>query len=101
MPPQSEHAELKRLLELNNTLVAENTKLVKRMYRWTVANMVWKFLWVIILIGLPFALYFYILEPYFAAFGSNYETFMVGLGELPGLKGFDQLLNQTFGSSGE
>jgi hypothetical protein len=96
MPPQTDHAELKRLLETNNRLIEENTKVVRRLYRWTVANMVWKLLWLVLLIGLPFALYFYVLEPYFAAFGSNYETFLVGINEIPGLKGLDQLIRETF-----
>ena len=92
MPPQNEHAELKRLLELNNKLIEENTKLVRRLYRWTVANMIWKIFWLVLLIGLPFALYFYVLEPYFSAFGSSYDTFMVGINEIPGLKGWDQFI---------
>lgn len=49
-------------------------------------------LWYALLIGLPFALYFYILEPYFEVFGANYETFRVGISEIPGLKGLEKLL---------
>ena len=40
------------------------------------------------LIGLPFAVYFYVLEPYFEALGSSYETFNAGIQEIPGWKQF-------------
>lgn len=101
MPPQPENTELKRLLETNNKLIEENTRIVRKLYRWTVANMLWKLLWVIVLIGLPFALYFYILEPYFEALGANYQTFMLGINEIPGLKGLDKVLSESFNFSGE
>lgn len=101
MPPQPENTELKQLLETNNKLIEENTRIVRKLYRWTVANMLWKLLWVIVLIGLPFALYFYILEPYFEALGANYQTFMLGINEIPGLKGLDKVLSESFNFSGE
>lgn len=73
-------------------MVRENTRLVKKLYRGMMISTFLTLLWYALLIGLPFALYFYVLGPYFEAFGANYETFRVGLGEIPGLKGMEKLL---------
>ena len=78
--------EIEKLLKQNAELIAENNKLLKKIHR----NGVWSFwtriAWYVVMIGLPFALYFYILEPYFTALGSSYETFSAGMQEIPGLK---------------
>ena len=89
--------ELKRLVERNSQLVQENNTLLKKIHR----NAVWGFwmriVWYVLLIGFPFAVYFYVLEPYFTALGSNYETFKAGINEIPGLKGLGQLLDTLSG----
>ncbi len=88
-PKEDTQAEILRLLEENNTLLKENHQLVRKMYR---NDMIWlgvKVVWFAILIGLPFAVYFYVLEPYFQAFGANYDTFRLGIGEIPGFKGLE------------
>ena len=85
---------MKVALDKNAKLLEENNKLLKKIHR----NGVWAFwvriVWYVVLIGLPFALYFYILEPYFEALGSNYEIFKAGVNEIPGLKGLDKILEQ-------
>ena len=92
MATPEEHAEILRLLRANNELAEQNQKLLKTLYRHSVIGFATRVIWFIILIGLPFALYFTILEPYFEAFGSNYETFRAGIGEIPGLKGLEQMM---------
>ena len=96
MPPQPDFPELKRLLEMNTKLLEENNRLVKRLYRWTVGEMLLRVVWYIILIGAPFLLYFYVLEPYMATVGDSYQQFMVGVGKIPGFEGLDQLIQNTF-----
>jgi membrane protein insertase Oxa1/YidC/SpoIIIJ len=80
------HEKIEELLKQNAELLQENNALLKKMHR----NAVWGFwiriVWYAVLIGLPFALYFYVLEPYFTALGSDYEIFKTGMQELPGLK---------------
>ena len=92
-----DHNLIKELLLDNKKLLTENNRLVRKMHR----QMVWGFwlriFWYALLIGLPFAVYFYVLEPYFEALGSNYEVFKAGLNEVPGLKGLGQLLDTLFG----
>ena len=89
-----DHDAMTKLIEQNSKLLEDNNKLLKKIHR----NGVWSFwtrvVWYAVMIGMPFALYFYILEPYFTAFGSSYENFIDGINELPGLKGIDKLLNR-------
>ena len=88
------YSDLRSKLDRNYKVLQDNNLLLKKIHR----NGVWAFwiriTWYLVLIGLPFALYFYVLEPYFTALGSNYETFKAGIGEIPGLKGLSQLLDQ-------
>jgi hypothetical protein len=81
----NEHDEMLRLLR-------ENNEILKKLYRHSVIALILRFVWYAILIGMPFALYFYVLEPYFEAFGSNYDTFRQGMAEIPGFKSFEALL---------
>ncbi len=85
---------IESLLEKNSELIAENNKLLKKIHRHGVIAFWIRIVWYLLLIGFPFALYFYVLEPYFAAFGSSYGNFIDGLNELPGLRGIDTLLNR-------
>lgn len=95
MSQQEDHADLKQLLRENSELIKENNTLLKKIHRNAIIGIVLRILWYSLLIGLPFALYFWFLEPYFDAFGSNYQVFIDGLSELPGLRGLDQLINST------
>lgn len=93
MPPHEEqHNEILRLLRENHALVMQNNELLRKLYRHSVIGFVFRVIWYAILIGMPFAVYFYLLEPYFDAFGANYETFRQGMAEIPGLKGLENLL---------
>lgn len=88
----SSHTEIKHLLEQNAVLLQENNLLLKKLHRNAMIGIVIRIVWYALLVGLPFALYFFLLEPYFTALGSDYETFRAGIAELPGLKGLEQLL---------
>ena len=99
MSLEQDHVQIKRALDKNSELVEENNKILHKIYR----NAVWGFwlrvIWYLILIGLPFAFYFYVFEPYFAFFGADYNTFRAGISEIPGLKGFDQFFSNGEGGS--
>ena len=88
------HTELKELLEEHSQLLKENNKILKKLYRNDILGIWARILWIVLLIGLPFALYFYVFEPYFTALGSSYETFSAGMQEIPGWKQFTQTLEQ-------
>ena len=101
MPPHDEHAKMEQLMEQNASLLKENNQLLKKIHR----NAVWTFwvrvLWYTLLIGLPFALYFYILEPYFEALGSSYEVFSAGIQEIPGWKQFNAAMEHFRANTGD
>lgn len=78
-----------RLLREHTELLRENNKLLRKLWRSEVVGIWLRIFWYALLIGLPFALYFYVFEPYFAAFGSSYEQFRLGIRELPGFKGIE------------
>jgi len=94
MPPETTNQELKSAIEKNSKLLNENNELLKKIHR----NGLWGFwlriAWYLLLIGIPFVLYFYVVEPYFELMGANYETFKAGLSEIPGLRGLEQLLDK-------
>lgn len=85
--------EQKEILEKQTKLLEENNRLLHQIHRYDVLGFWFRILWYTILIGFPFALYFYVLEPYFSALGSSYETFYVGMQEIPGVKQFNEALN--------
>jgi hypothetical protein len=93
MPPENLLVEMKHLLEKNTKLLEENQVLLKKMHRSAVWGMWIRIIWYVMLVGLPFALYFYVLEPYFTALGSSYEVFSTGMQEIPGWKQFNETLN--------
>lgn len=87
-PEHKEHDQIREILLENQKLMAENNRLLKKLHR----NAMWTFwvriAWFLFIIGLPFVLYFYIIQPYFSALGSSFETFQAGLQEIPGWKQF-------------
>lgn len=91
------HDELLRLTRENNELLKQNHEYLRKMYRNDMIGIFIRILWYAILIGLPVAVYFYILEPYFTLLGSDYDTFRTGMAELPGLKWLETFLPQTGG----
>ncbi len=92
MPPSHEHEEMLQLLKENAELAKQNNELLKKLYRHTTFAFWIRIVWYAVLIGLPFAVYFYFLEPYFEAFGANYDLFRQGMAEIPGLKGLEYML---------
>lgn len=85
MPSQNE-PEIASLLRETLELTRENNRLLKRMHRNGIIEMWLRLLWYAFLIGLPFALYFYILEPYFGTFQDSLKQLQVGSsGPFPGL----------------
>ncbi len=78
--------ELIRLLEKNTALAQENNVILKKLHRNSIIEMWLRVVWYAVLIGLPFALYFYILEPYLAVIGISLEKFYWYVVEFPGFE---------------
>lgn len=93
------HEELLRLTRENNELLKQNHEYLRKMYRNDMIGLTLRVVWYALLVGLPFAVYFYVLEPYFEAFGANYELFRQGIAEIPGLKGLENLMPSSGGEA--
>lgn len=81
------------LLLENQRLLTENNQILKEMNRRSVLAFWFKILWMLFIIGAPFVLYFYVIEPYFDTLGSSFETFREGLKEVPGWKQFYEAIS--------
>lgn len=91
-----DHTELQSLRELvleNQRLLTENNQLLKKLNHRSVLAFWFRMITFLILIGAPFLLYFYVIEPYFTSLGSSFETFQQGLQEVPGWKQFYQAIS--------
>jgi hypothetical protein len=87
-PDDKKHDELEQLLIENQRLLVENNLLLKKL-KWYSAWSFWfKVVWLLIIIGAPFVVYFFMLEPYFQSLGSSFDMFREGLQEVPGWKQF-------------
>lgn len=95
METDNTHQELKELLLENTQLLKENNVLLHKIHRNGLIEFWIRLCWYILLIGFPFALYFYILEPYFTAMGSSYDVFSAGMQEIPGYKQFIEAVEQA------
>jgi len=99
-PESNEHSQIRELLLENQKLMADNNKLLKKLHRNAVVTFWMRIAWFVIIIGLPFVLYFYIIEPYFTALGSSFTTFQSGLQEIPGWKQFYEAIRSVDAGGG-
>lgn len=88
LPDKSEHQLLHELILENQRLLTENNQLLKKLNRRSVLSFWFRVFWFLFIIGIPFVLYFYVIEPYFTSLGSSFQTFQAGLQEVPGWKQF-------------
>ena len=95
-PQHTEHQQIKDLLQENKRLILENNDLLRRMNRLQRWSLVLRSIWFLVIIGAPFVLYFYVLEPYFTTLGSSFSTFEAGLQEVPGWKQFYEAMGGSF-----
>ena len=87
-PEQSEREQMKALMAENKRLLTENNMLLHKMYRTAWWSFFFRILWFFVILGAPFLVYYYLMEPYFTSLGSSFETFEAGLQEVPGWKQF-------------
>lgn len=92
---QPDNSDIKAVLERQNQLLEENNRILRKLHRYEIFGIWSKVVWYALLIGLPFALYYYLLEPYFAAFGASYDTFNAGIHEIPGLKYLNEIMSSS------
>lgn len=88
----TESEKIATLLEQNRILLEENNKMLHRMYRWSIMAFVARIVWYILIIGIPFVLYYFLFQPYISTSISNYESFRDGIHNIPSLQGLEYLL---------
>lgn len=91
--PLDNSSDLRSAIERNTEILEQNNKILRKLHSYEVWSFWTRLIWYALLVGLPFALYYYILAPYFEALGSSYETFSAGIGEIPGLKQWSEVLS--------
>ncbi|MCA9367231.1 hypothetical protein KC887_03135 [Candidatus Kaiserbacteria bacterium] len=89
-PEKDEQQQLRDVLLENQRLLTENNQLLRQMKRTA-----WWGFWLriasfLLLIGAPFVLYYWLLQPYFESLGSSFQVFVNGMQEIPGWKQFYQ-----------
>lgn len=97
MPPDLN--DIKKTIDKQNILLEENNKMLHKLRRYQTATFFFTMLWYALLIGLPFALYFYVVGPYFQALGFSDGDYSNSLRELPGYRQFEAFFGQQ--SEGE
>jgi Trk-type K+ transport system membrane component len=88
LPDKDEHQLLQDLMLDNQRLLSENNQLLRKMYRSSVISFWFRVISILVFIGAPLVLYYYVVEPYFDSMGSSFSTFQEGLQEIPGWKQF-------------
>ncbi|MCB9815339.1 hypothetical protein H6789_02570 [Candidatus Nomurabacteria bacterium] len=97
VPDKDEHQLLQELLLENQRLLTENNQIIKKLNRRSIWSFWFRVVWFLIIIGAPFLVYFYIIEPYFTSLGSSFATFQTGLQEVPGWKQFYEAMRGEYG----
>ncbi|MCB9814843.1 hypothetical protein H6784_05550 [Candidatus Nomurabacteria bacterium] len=85
---ENEQKTLQELILENQRLLSENNQLLKKMQKVNVWSFVLRVIWFLILIGVPFFAYYYLIEPFMASDGSALESGMMWLQNIPGWKQF-------------
>ena len=93
MIDNKESDALRELLLENQRLLGENNQLLKKIHRQSIISFWIRIVSFLIIIGAPFVLYYYVVEPYFTTLGSSFETFQQGLQEVPGWKQFYEAIS--------
>lgn len=86
--PKDEQQILHELMLENQRLLTENNQLLKKINRTNVWSFWIRVAWFLILLGAPFAIYYYLIDPYFTSVGTSMQSFMEGLQNVPGWKQF-------------
>ncbi len=73
------------LLEENLRISKENNRLLRKIRRTATYGLIFKILWIAVLIGAPVAFYVYVILPYYSGLQVGFEQFRLFLENIPGL----------------
>jgi hypothetical protein len=75
MTPDNNHEEIKKLLVENQRLLIENNQLLNKMRRAAVLGSIFKFVWFLVILGLPVYMYLNYIAPNIDTIKENYSAF--------------------------
>jgi hypothetical protein len=81
--------DIKKLLEENLKVVKQNHEILEKIHKVYMYTLWMKVLWFAIIVGVPFILYYFLIEPYLMAAGIYTEQIR------DALKGFQQLVGKA------
>jgi len=93
IPDKDDRQLLHETLKENQRLLSENNELLRKMMRRSTWSMFLRVLWLLIILGAPFALYYYVIEPYFDTVGESLRTLNEGMMVVPGWSQFTEAIN--------
>ena len=73
------------MLEETLELSRENNKMLRKVRRAAFWGLLFRIVWISVLVGLPILFYYYFLEPFFGDLGQQYSQFQEQLPNLPEL----------------
>ncbi len=91
---EAELAEMRHLLKRNTELLEENNRILKKLHRSAVWSFWFRVIFYVLAIGLPFAMYYYFLEPYLASMTNSYESVLERVNSFPGFEGMESFFKQ-------
>ncbi|MCD5381511.1 MAG: hypothetical protein LR008_02955 [Candidatus Pacebacteria bacterium] len=97
---KNEHQLLHELMLENQRLLTENNELLKKIRKASLWSFWIRIVWILVILGVPLVVYFYVVEPYFTSLGSSFQVFQAGLQEVPGWKQFYEAVGGAI-STGE
>lgn len=93
MPPDLQ--DIRETLRRHETLLQDNNRLMRKLNRRQNATLVVTMIWYGLLIGLPFAVYYYFVGPYIESWGLSGSDYGASLRELPGYQQFEAFFGQA------
>lgn len=94
MPPDLN--DLKKSIDKQNTLLEENNRMLHKLKRYHTVTFWMTMLWYALLIGLPFAVYYYIIGPYIQALGFSDGQFSAeSWQDIPGFRQFEHFFGMS------
>ncbi|HMO78086.1 MAG TPA: hypothetical protein PKA42_03005 [Candidatus Paceibacterota bacterium] len=75
LPGTPNHEDIRKLLLENQKLLIDNNKLLRKMRRDAIIGFVFKIVWLVIALGVPFYLYFYYIQPHIGSIQEQASLF--------------------------
>jgi hypothetical protein len=97
-PEKNEHQILHELMVENQQLLKENNELLKKSLRRSTWAFIIRVILLLLFLGVPFALYYYFIEPYFHSVGESFSSLNQSLSVIPGWNQFVDAI--TLGQAG-